>query len=211
MFCKLHYQQMNNICKTIYINLAKRCDRKELIEKELNEYKLNWERFEAIETPTLGLLGCCISHLMVLQIALERNYDYVLILEDDFTFLVSQEELEKQLHDFFSLNMKFDVCMLSYNMIRSEEITGVNIVNKVIEAQTASGYIVSHHYYDTLINILKQSIPLLFTTREHWNYANDQIWKILQRKDNWVYFRTRIGKQRAGYSDNSNSWCDYTC
>jgi GR25 family glycosyltransferase involved in LPS biosynthesis len=148
---------------------------------------------------------------MVLQIALERNYDYVLILEDDFTFLVSQEELEKQLHDFFSLNMKFDVCMLSYNMIRSEEITGVNIVNKVIEAQTASGYIVSHHYYDTLINILKQSIPLLFTTREHWNYANDQIWKILQRKDNWVYFRTRIGKQRAGYSDNSNSWCDYTC
>ena len=47
---------MNNICKNFYINLAKRRDWRELFEEELNTYKLNWERFEAFETPTLGLL-----------------------------------------------------------------------------------------------------------------------------------------------------------
>jgi GR25 family glycosyltransferase involved in LPS biosynthesis len=202
---------MNNICKTFYINLAKRRDRRELIEEELNKYKLNWERFEAIETPTLGLLGCCMSHLMVLQIARERNYENILILEDDFTFLVSHEEFATQLHDFFSLNINYDVCMLAYNIIQFEEIASVDVVNKVIVAQTASGYIVNRHYYDILINLFKKAIPLLFTTREHWNYANDQIWKTLQPQDNWFYFKTRIGKQRPGYSDNCDKYCDNEC
>jgi len=202
---------MNNICKTFYINLSKRIDRKELIEEELTKYAIDWERFDAIETPTLGLLGCCMSHLMVLQIAKERNYKNVLILEDDFTFLISKEELELLLKDFFSFNINYDVCMLAYNILQYEEIPNISIVNKVISAQTASGYIVNYHYYDTLINLFKQAIPLLFTTREHWNYANDQIWKTLQKKDNWVYFKTRIGKQRPGYSDNCDTFCDNGC
>jgi GR25 family glycosyltransferase involved in LPS biosynthesis len=198
----------NNICKTIYINLKKRTDRREFIENELNRYQLDWERFEAIETPTSGILGCCISHLMVLQIAKERNYENILILEDDFTFLVSKEELDSYLKEFFMLKLNYDVCMLSYNVQQYSEIPGINIVNKVVEAQTASGYIVNKHYYDKLINILKFTIPLLYQTKQHWLYANDQIWKSLQLTDNWVYFKQRIGKQRFGYSDNSESYCE---
>jgi hypothetical protein len=148
---------------------------------------------------------------MVLMIAHERKYKNVLIFEDDFTFLVSPEEFGKQLNDFFSLNMKYDVCMLAYNVLQHEEITGNTVVNKVISAQTASGYIVHYEYYDKLINLYKQVIPLLFSTREHWIYANDQIWKTLQPPDNWFYFKTRLGKQRAGYSDNCDTFCEYNC
>jgi GR25 family glycosyltransferase involved in LPS biosynthesis len=202
----LHY-----ICKTFYINLAKRTDRRLLIENELNNYGIDYERFEAIETPTLGLLGCCISHLMVLQIAKERNYKNVLILEDDFTFLVSKEEFKEQLYQLSITNINYDVCMLAYNIIQFKEFMNNELVNKVIEAQTASGYIVNYHYYDKLINLFKFTIPLLFTTRQHWNYANDQIWKTLQPIDNWIYFKQRIGKQRPGYSDNCDVYCDNEC
>jgi glycosyl transferase family 25 len=91
----------HNIDKIFYINLEKRKDRREEIEKELDTFGLNYERFEAIETPGFGILGCGISHLSVLKLAKERKYKNILILEDDFTFIVSKEEFEKSLNLFF--------------------------------------------------------------------------------------------------------------
>ena len=200
----------HNIQKIFYINLNKRTDRREQIENELNNFNLDYERFEAIETPGFGILGCGLSHLDVLKIAKERNYENILILEDDFQFLVSKEEFEYQISGFFEEKINFDVCMISYCVIRFEDI-GNQIVNKVIEAQTASGYIVNKHYYDTLINLYEDAMPKLQQTRQHWNYANDQVWKLYQLKDNWYYFKTRIGKQRASYSDNTECFYDYGC
>ena len=189
-----------------YINLKKRTDRKDKIIKQLDNYGLTEisERFEAIETPGFGALGCCLSHIMVLQIARERKYKRILILEDDFIFLVSPKVFREKIRDLFLTTYNdFDVCMLSYNIIQSAELPGLQLINKAIEAQTASGYIIQEHYYDKLIELLKDSIPFLFNTKMHWIYANDQIWKALQPHDNWVYFRDRIGKQDDGVSDTS--------
>jgi len=197
-----------NIDKIIYINLNKRTDRRELIESELNNFDLKFERFEAIETQGFGILGCGLSHLQVLKIAKERSYENILILEDDFTFLISKEEFEKELNNFFNSNIDFDVCFLSYNLIKKEE-TQYKFIVKALECQTASGYIVNKKYYDKLINLYEIAMPLLEQTQQHWNYANDQIWKQLQIKDNWYCFSKRIGKQRPGYSDNSQTYFDY--
>ena len=84
-------------------------------------------------------------------------------------------------------------------------------VNKILENQTASGYIVNNKYYDKLINLYEYAMPLLAQTRSHWIYANDQIWKKLQEKDNWYYFIKRIGKQQDGYSDNTERFEKYNC
>jgi glycosyl transferase family 25 len=197
----------NNIDKIFYINLNRRIDRKEHIEKELNNFNLKYERFEAIETPGCGIIGCGLSHLQVLKIAKERNYKNVLILEDDFQFIVTKEEFEKELHDFFELNLDYDVCFLSYRVLVASHTTYPN-VNKVLESQTASGYIVSNKYYDSLIQLYETAIPLLEATRMHWLYANDQVWKELQRKDNWFYLTKRIGKQIPSYSDNGECFID---
>jgi len=48
-----------------YINLDKREDRKELMNCELEKYKLNAERFPAVFNPNNGLVGCGYSHLRV--------------------------------------------------------------------------------------------------------------------------------------------------
>jgi glycosyl transferase family 25 len=201
-----------HISKIIYINLNKRTDRKECIEKELNDFGLDYERFEAIETPIpgFGIVGCGLSHLAVLKLAKERNYENVLILEDDFTFLVSKEELQHQLTEFFKLKLDYDTCFLAYNLKKDEPLDN-GIVNRIIEAWTSSGYIASKKSYDKLINLYEYAMPLLAQTRAHWIYSNDQIWRELQQKDNWYYFIKRIGKQADGYSDNSNCYTSYNC
>ena len=201
----------NNIDKIIYINLEKRKDRKEEIENELNKFNLSYERYNAIVNTNAGIVGCGYSHLNVLKIAKERNYKNILILEDDFMFLVSKEEFEDKLNKFFDRFREFDVCMLSYNIIQDEIVPETNEIKRVIDAQTASGYIVNNHYYDKLIELYEKYIPILEQTGIHWLYANDQIWKQLQKQDKWYYFTTRIGKQRPSYSDNSKCFTDLNC
>lgn len=196
------------IDKIIYINLNKRSDRKEKIEKELNNFNLEYERFEAIDYPSFGSYGCGLSHLYVLKLARERNYKNILILEDDFQFCVSKDIFEEHLTCFF-LNIKdFDVCMLSYNLLEFMELEN-NIFNKVLSAQTSSGYIVNSNYYNKLIDLYEKAMPLLLETGMHWIYANDQIWKDYQKIDNWFYLKIRIGKQRPNYSNVANSFVDY--
>jgi glycosyl transferase family 25 len=199
-----------NIEKIMYINLNKRIDRRVQIENELNNYDLKYERFEAIEVPDFGILGCGKSHLNVLKIARENGYKNILILEDDFMFIVSKEELEQELSYFFSFNPNYDVCMISYGVNSFENTQHDNIL-RIKKAHTASGYIVNQKYYDVLINLYEEALPLLESTRMHWVYANDVIWHQLQLKDNWYCLSKRIGKQRAGYSDNSNRYEDYDC
>ena len=88
-----------------YINLDKRQDRYAEIEKEFSDMNLSCERFAGIVHPASGLVGCGLSHLAVLKLAKERNYENILIFEDDFTFLVSKEEFYKQISDFFKLKL----------------------------------------------------------------------------------------------------------
>ena len=200
-----------NIDKIIYINLEKRVDRREEIEKELINYNLEFERFNAIETQGFGILGCGLSHLSVFKLAKERNYKNVLILEDDFTFTVSKEDFETNLEKFFKLDLDYDVLFLSYYLNIESNNSEYEFLGKVIEAQTASGYLVNQKYYDKLIELFEWAIPLLQSTGEHWNYANDQVWKKLQKEDNWYYLIPRMGKQRNGYSDNSQIYINYDC
>lgn len=192
----------------MYINLNKRTDRKKIIENQLNNFDLDYERFEAIENSDFGIVGCSLSHLKVLQIAKERRYKNILILEDDFHFLVSKEDFEKQLSLFFNTKIEYNVCMLSYFLLDSQK-TQYEFLLKVIEAQTASGYIVNENYYDKLIELYEFAIPKLIQTKEHWIYANDQIWKKYQSTDNWFCFTNRIGKQSDGFSDTSQRYENY--
>ena len=201
-----------NINKIFYINLDKREDRKEEIEAELRTYDLFniSERIQAIETPGQGILGCTMSHLNAIKLAKERCYKNILILEDDFYFTIPPEEFQQNLQHFFNKTPNFDVCMISYNIQRSDWTDDPSII-KVLEAQTASGYIVNQTFYDKIINLYEEAVPLLRDTQQHWHYANDQIWKRLQPDAQWFALQPRCGKQRNGFSDNSNQYQSNDC
>lgn len=200
------------IDKIFYINLDKRTDRREQIESELTKMGLEGERYSSINTPHSGIIGCGYSHLNVLKIAKERGYSNVLILEDDFEFVVSKEKMEESLEKVLGFtneyDLDYDVIMISYIIQKSEEVQGLPFIRKVIDGQTACGYIVNQKYYDTLINLYEWAIPLLESTGEHWNYANDLVWKKLQPNDNWFYLVDRLGRQKSSYSDNKQCFIE---
>ena len=90
----------------LYINLKSRTDRNKEIINELNKYNLKGERVEAINEDD-GYIGCALSHIKCLDLAIERNYEEVIILEDDFIFLQNPNKL--------NLNIDYDIFLLEIN------------------------------------------------------------------------------------------------
>lgn len=200
-----------NIQKMVYINLEQRTDRKKDFENEM--HKLGWtaDRVAGIyrEYP-MGILGCGESHLACLKIAKDQNLKNILIMEDDLHFIEEPAVVEEEIKKLFQFRPDFDVCFLSYNLIEGIE-TEHPFLTRAVCSQSASGYIVNGHYIQKLIDLYEYALPLLEKTKMHWVYANDQAWKDLQKKDNWFCFTKRLGKQRDGFSDNSNRFEQYGC
>lgn len=190
---------MEFIHKVVYINLDRRTDRRGEIENEFRRMEIEAERFPAIDRKP-GIIGCGASHLAVLKRARDEGWPNVLILEDDFNFIVDASTLDHNLRTFFTSNTPYDVLMLSYSVNESEPLN--ETVSYARDVQTASGYVVNQSFYNTLINTWEWALDNLITTGQHWLYANDQSWKSLQKKHSFLYFNQRIGVQRASFTDN---------
>jgi hypothetical protein len=189
---------MQFVCGVLYINLERRGDRRAEIESECARMDLVPERFPAIahDSPHIG---CVQSHLEALQLAKSKGWNNVLIFEDDFQFVVSKAEFHTALHEFFSTVPSYDVLMLSYYLNKGEPYN--TVVGRVLEAQTASGYLVHSRFYDALIENLETALHKLMNCGEIHNYMNDQYWKHLQPGAEWFYVLQRMGVQRESYSD----------
>lgn len=196
---------MDKIAKIVYINLERRQDRREEIEHELVRYGLSGERFNAI-SHELGLAGCNLSHIQVLKDAEEANLENLLVLEDDFQFLVDKPTFYKRIEMFFALDIEWDIVLLSYNLKRSEPYN--ELIGRVKEAETTSGYIIHKKCFQRMRECIEAATPELIATNHHWLYAIDQVWKVIQEKGDVFYFMERLGKQRGSFSDTANAYID---
>ena len=207
----------------IYINLDYRTDRCIQIEEELHtleqhcHWPLNIMRYPAIRADP-GIIGCGYSHLNSIKHAKHCGYPYVWIFEDDFIFTASMSYVKNTLEKLDEIVRKenIDVIFLAHNSTEDRPYIGrdgveIDYLVKTTNCQTASCYIVCEHYYDTLIGNLEEGVRILDDSGGtlHHIYANDQYWKTLQVRDNWVCVKPRFGKQRPSYSDNSKSFMDY--
>lgn len=206
-------KKMENIDKIFYINLFSRKDRDEKIIAEFEKLGIEKEkycRFEAIPTPGFGILGCGLSHLSVIQTARQRGYRNVLILEDDVQFVRNREYIDEILNRIFQIDkVEFDVLFFSY-IIYNGQNTEYDYLKRGLHTTTATAYLVNSHYYDKIIELYEFSTEMLFRTRKHWIYANDVVWKQLQSTDRWYCIFPILAIQQRGYSDNSQSYQDYT-
>jgi GR25 family glycosyltransferase involved in LPS biosynthesis len=197
---------MENIAHAVYINLDRRTDRRTEIETGVTQIGLSAERFAAIERKP-GMLGCGLSHLAVLQKAKQEGWENVLILEDDFSFLVDRHTFEQELRSVFDNKIPYDVIMLSYGSIRTTPFNPT--LSRVLSAQTTSGYLVHSRFYDTLIRVWSHAATQMETTGDTHKYALDQAWKVLQPSADWFCFNRRIGQQRPGFSDIEGKHVNY--
>ena len=73
------------------VNLERRPDRLEHIQKEMDYMGWDYELFKAVDLNNHG--GCTLSHTEIIKIAKERGYDSVMVIEDDCTFLPYSKDL----------------------------------------------------------------------------------------------------------------------
>ena len=196
----------SNINHALYINLESRPDRKQHVIQELSKIGINADRFNAIKLPN-GALGCSMSHLKCLEIAKQNNWEHVLIVEDDIQFLnpaVFVEQFNKVLHK------PFDVVILAGNNVPPYTRIDDCCV-QVTRCQTTTGYLVKNHYFDTLINNIKEGInKLMREPDKHVLYAIDKYWFQLQGRDTWLLVTPLTVVQREDYSDIEKRVTNFT-
>jgi glycosyl transferase family 25 len=211
LFVELPRSELNTISnvwdlidKIIYINLDKRVDRKNNMEKILSDIPNDKIiRFSAIQDKK-GYIGCTKSHIECLRIAKENNWKNVLILEDDIIW--DKQHFNKGYLKLIKLiKNPYDVILLgtAHAVVNME-------TSRLYEGQTACAYIVANHYYDQLISTFTDSLNGLLETDIYCVYAHDQYWKILQKKDNWYYSYPGLFIQGPDYSNIENTYVDYS-
>ena len=95
----------------------------------------------------------------------------------------------------------WDVLLLAGNNV-PPYIKVDNTCVKVSHCQTTTGYIVKSHYYDILINNIKEGIQYLMKDpNNHFHYAIDKYWLLLQKQNNWFLIIPPTVIQREDYSD----------
>lgn len=191
--------------KIVFINLEKRKDRLEKITEVCKVFPTEKVvRFNAIENPGFGILGCGKSHADVLKMAIDNGWKNILILEDDATWNKFEEGYEKLCE---LVKTDYDVITLGSGINHISDYNSDS--SRVTNAHAMTAYIVHSKFYTTLLNNLNEGIHKLQSTGEHWNYACDMYWKILQPYYNFYMIMPVMMYQYANYSDNSLAYMDY--
>lgn len=198
------------IDRLVYINVPRRTDRRAEMETEFKRLDIprdKIERFYAIERNP-AFLGCSLSHLAVVKQARERKFQNVLILEDDFDFHPDASLVHSRLQDFMkTYGETYNLVLLAANTLKSESCS--DTVDYVRDAQTCAGYLISHRFFDALIDCWEKAYVHLERTGNHGLYMCDMSWKQLQHGPTYV-FRPRLGYQRISRSDLGQSINDYS-
>ena len=188
--------------KIVYINLAKRTDRRESIEFQLKKMAVPPEkiiRFEAIERDE-GALGCAMSHVAVLTMAKENDWQNVLILEDDMVFN-DDDESHDRINYFFSslISTDWDAGFLSGSYFDIEQKHGC--FYKISRSYLSNSYIINQHYYNELISVFDASIEKMNEGISRYQCSLDVYWHHLMWKDNWFAIYPCVGYQLVDISD----------
>jgi len=169
---------MDNFVDRIFIiNIDSRKDKYQKIVSELEKYNINnYERFSAIvptsyEHPQVralynsscygrGVVGCKLSHIAVIQIAKDRGYKSILILEDDAMFNPSFATLSSLVMEQ-SMDINWKMLYLGAN----HDKPGVDVstlLKRCYGAFTTSSYIIRSEIFDNVINSI--NIPVEIDT-----------------------------------------------
>ena len=191
---------MELLSNTLFINLTHRTDRLSHILDQFNGLGITGERVDAIQNSN-GAIGCTLSHIKCLEMAIERNYEQVFICEDDITFL--NLELFKQNFIKFtkSKDINWDVLIIGGNNVPPFQQIH-DYCARVFYCQTTTGYIVKKTYYNKLLQNFKTGLALLLQNPiKKREFAIDIYWKRLQLQDYWYMITPPTVSQYDNYSD----------
>lgn len=204
-------KSISDIRHVLYINLAERTDRHEHILQQMNLIGLNpfAQRFDAIKLRQGGALGCSVSHLKCLQLALNNRWDHVLICEDDILFLDPKLFIDQFNKCLQTSDDNWDVIMLAGNNVPPYQHVNDSCV-KITKCLTTTGYLVKRAYMPRLIQNIQEGIHLFMSNLQKPQlYAIDAFWSHLQMKDRWLLVTPLTVVQKEGHSDIEQRHTNY--
>jgi GR25 family glycosyltransferase involved in LPS biosynthesis len=201
--------------KGYYINLEARIDRRSHFEKNILsiDFFKGIDRFHAIEHAD-GPVGCGLSHITALKKGLQEHGtdEYICIFEDDFMIL-HMDNMKQFIENFEYIKTSnvWNVIVLTPrgNTVESNPIMTQYGFKKIVDNQTATGYIVKTNFVPILIANLEQAVQNMLYGKNKDIYAIDQYWKELQKTHAFYYYSNIFGGQLSGWSNNENRHVDY--
>uniref|UniRef100_A0A6C0EN05 Glycosyltransferase n=1 Tax=viral metagenome TaxID=1070528 RepID=A0A6C0EN05_9ZZZZ len=200
-----------------YINLDHRDDRRQEILDELHRMDVPDAKIVRIpghNKPGQGDWGCSLSHVEAVRQFQASGLDTALILEDDFMFTCDLNTLNRTFARWSEAHIPFNVCMLSANVGQTEPGPYPGVLC-VLDAQTASGYMVDRDYAPVLLENFQEGARLIGESYQRGKgdaiqgpYCVDQYWKRLQRPGQWFLFDPKVGRQRPSVSDIQGGFVD---
>jgi GR25 family glycosyltransferase involved in LPS biosynthesis len=180
--------------KKYVINLNRRPDKLETVTKELNRVGiLNWERFNAIETPE-PRDGCRASHLSVLNLAPKRGV--FAVFEDDVKFIQPLSVLKRAMSQ---LPKNWDMLWLGSTLTQDLDRYSENLY-RLKKGWTTHAYLVNNQngVVDYILNNSGDAFKIdVF-------YAD-----VIQEQYNCFVTYPMVASQRPGYSDIVKKHTEY--
>jgi hypothetical protein len=139
-------------------------------------------------------MRCAKAYLAAFRHAQDKNYDYVLIIEDDFNFKLAPVQYNYIINKFLIEvpRKDWDVVFLAHRAPQVQE-TKYPYLDRVTKSLTGGAFLLNKTYYNTMIEIAKISLNNLKQSGEQKN-AIDEIWKSYQLKDRWFAFNPPLGQ-----------------
>jgi GR25 family glycosyltransferase involved in LPS biosynthesis len=202
-------RNFHDITHVVYINLDSRIDRRTHFESQFRKMGLQTQRFSAIRNAD-GAIGCSMSHVACMELAIKSGWDHVLVCEDDAT-ITNPGQLVHQFNQFVNrFGDAWDVVLLSGNNYQPFRQMSPECV-RVANCQTTTAYLVRRPYFERLLANFKEGLRnLKAAPSEQPSYAIDQYWKLLQRTDRWYLIVPITVIQRPDYSDVSKQHVNYS-
>jgi glycosyl transferase family 25 len=201
----------------LYINLEHRVDRREHLLGELGRVGVPASKIHRVDAVRrdVGALGCTLSHIKALELVLEKGWERVLVLEDDFTWMpgVEASGVEKQVGELMGLPLgKWDVVQISWNP--SGRIVGVGRLpwlRRAVGVRTTSGYFIRRDFVSELLECFVDAAAVM--EAEGWSAEQccDMRWQELQHENEWYVALPPLGYQMDGWSDVEGKEVSYGC
>ena len=196
--------KFNEIPKFV-VNLERRPDRLVSIKNEMNYIGWDYEYFKAVDTNTH--VGCSLSHIEILKLAKERNYDKVLIVEDDCSIMPYAKSLIQRIENDTE-NLEFAIINLAPTLNRPvtknerfESLIDITNLPPCLPHHRdiyATNMILYHHsIYDDVISLEEPS-------KIGYYAIDDYIFKNVVTKKQSYIPSLPIAPQISSWSDVSN-------
>ena len=198
----MHIKKIIGDIPILYINLARSNDRKDILEKTLNENDLKFTRIEAIDGNEIDVdsiksqyhvnpkmnkyeIACALSHYKALEEVKTKKYEVALILEDDCNFEYMKYKT-LPLSELVKIKDDWETIQIAGTYSKKRFFEMISLQEELLEGNDAGAiaYLINQkgvdkilkNFYETkIINVSEHNMFLItknYMTKPYFTYYN---------------------------------------